>query len=43
LAFAEYAEKVPGDPVAALYLERCAQFGRRRPLEWDGVTSLEHK
>jgi class 3 adenylate cyclase len=41
--FAEYAEKVPGDPVAALYRERCAQFGRRRPLEWDGVTSLEHK
>jgi predicted ATPase/class 3 adenylate cyclase len=42
-AFADYAEKVPGDPVAALYRERCAQFGRRRPLEWDGVTSLEHK
>ncbi len=42
-AFARYAEKVPGDPVAALYRARCAELERRRPLEWDGVTSLDHK
>ena len=35
---------LPDDPVAPVYIERCAAYGRRPPPEgWDGVEVMEEK
>jgi predicted ATPase/class 3 adenylate cyclase len=42
--FEEVAHVVPGDRVAARYVERCQEFlARGVPDDWDGVVTLDHK
>jgi hypothetical protein len=36
-------EKLPDDPAAQRYLQRCAQYCAQPPASWDGVWGLTEK
>jgi len=41
--FTACLEQMPGDPVAAMYAERCRRFMEAPPVNWDGAVALDFK
>lgn len=41
--FTTCLERMPDDPVAAMYAERCQRFMEEPPVNWDGAVALDFK